>query len=1065
MTMRPRWQPLLSLTRVTAAAAGLLLVASAALHARLGGGGAGSSVYVPPPEGLPTPHREAISPDAGDGVAQALNQPAPLAAFANFESPHIHPLDVTPDGSKLLAVNTADGRLEVFDITLGVPVGLGSVSVGVDPVSVRARTNTEAWVVNHISDSVSVVDLTTMNVTRSLKVDDEPADVVFAGPPGTTRAFVSCSQANTVLVFDPANLALLPTRIAINGDRPRALAVSPDGLKVYAAIFESGNNTTVLGGGIAISGTLAFPPNAVSDAAGPYAGVNPPPNAGAAFEPARSADASVNLPSGLIVRKNAAGQWMDDNNHDWTSIVSGANAAKSGRPLGWTLSDNDVAMIDAGTLAVSYANGLMNLCMSLAVNPATGLVSVVGTEATNQVRFEPRVNGTFVRVVHARFDPASPAATTSIGDLNPHLDYSVSTLPQVQRDLSLGDPRQMVWEPAGTRAWVAGMGSNNIVAVDTAGQRVAGPIDVGEGPTGLALGPAGRLFVLNRFAGTLAVIDTVSDAVITSVPFFDPTPTAIKVGRKHLYDTHKNSGLGQAACASCHIDAKMDRLAWDLGDPSGANAPLTDRNLGFGVLGLAPPFAAPAFEPFHPMKGVMTTQTLQDIIGNEPHHWRGDRRGIEEFNGAFLGLQGDDTNLTSQEMQEFEDYLATIIFPPNPFRNFDNTLPANLPLPGHFRTGRFGNAGQPLPNGSASSGQTLYRSTSRRLDGGAFACVTCHTLPTGMGPDGAWTGVSFAPFAVGPSGEHHLGLVSVDGSTNISIKVPQLRNMYKKVGFDATQTTNRAGFGFLHDGSVDSIARFIAEPAFIVNNDQEVADLVAFMLCLSGSDLIGGSPTNQQVLPGPPSKDARASVGRQITFFDQAPDFNSTTLLGQMVTQAAAAKVGLIAKARTGNASRGFHYNAGLFRSDRATETFTQAQLLALAGPGSEVTFTVVKSGTQIRLGVDRDGDGFFDRNELDVCSDPADAASVPGGPGNLDYNRDFNINPDDVGDFITDYFTLPPLPGPGGYAIACPENDPPYATGYKAAYISGGSGQCHEPYPDNLGDYITDYFLGACGS
>ena len=41
---------------------------------------------------------------------------------------------------------------------------IGAVPVGLDPVSVRARSNTEAWVVNHVSDSVSIVDLQAMNV-------------------------------------------------------------------------------------------------------------------------------------------------------------------------------------------------------------------------------------------------------------------------------------------------------------------------------------------------------------------------------------------------------------------------------------------------------------------------------------------------------------------------------------------------------------------------------------------------------------------------------------------------------------------------------------------------------------------------------------------------------------------------------------------------------------------------------------------------------------------------------------------------------------------------------------
>ena len=33
----------------------------------------------------------------------------------------------------------------------------------------------------------------------------------------------------------------------------------------------------------------------------------------------------------LIVRKNAAGQWLDDNGGNWTNLVSGPSAALSGR--------------------------------------------------------------------------------------------------------------------------------------------------------------------------------------------------------------------------------------------------------------------------------------------------------------------------------------------------------------------------------------------------------------------------------------------------------------------------------------------------------------------------------------------------------------------------------------------------------------------------------------------------------------------------------------------------------------------------------------------------------------
>ena len=87
--------------------------------------------------------------------------PATPPLFVNWENLSVHPLDLTPNGALLLVCNTPDARLEVFDVTGAAPVAVGSLGVGLDPLSVRARSDTEAWVVNHISDSVSVVDLPT----------------------------------------------------------------------------------------------------------------------------------------------------------------------------------------------------------------------------------------------------------------------------------------------------------------------------------------------------------------------------------------------------------------------------------------------------------------------------------------------------------------------------------------------------------------------------------------------------------------------------------------------------------------------------------------------------------------------------------------------------------------------------------------------------------------------------------------------------------------------------------------------------------------------------------------
>ena len=903
---------------------------------------------------------------AGSSLALSLQDCDTADDFVNWESPHVHPLVLTSTGDLLLAVNTADGRLEVFDATQLPPESLASIPVGVDPVSVRLRGDGEAWVVNHLSDTVSVVDLATERVVATLQTADEPCDVVFAGEP--QRAFVSCSQANLVQVFDPGALDAPPIDVPIAGEDPRALATSPDGALVYVAVFESGNGSTILGGGL--EANLSYPPNVVNDPQGPWGGQNPPPNDGAGFDPPLKPGNPPPPRVGLIVRKDDQGSWFDDNGGDWTELVSGPEADKSGRPVGWDLPDHDVAVIEADTLGVGYVDRLMNICMSMGVSPADGPLAVVGTEATNEVRFEPNLNGVFVRVHMALVDPTG-AQPAQLVDLNPHLDYTTSNVPPATREQSIGDPRAVAWRADGSAAYVAGMGSNNLVVVGPAGQRagLAPTIEVGEGPTGLALDEgAGRLYVLNKFAASITVVDLGTETAVAATPFFDPSPPAIRVGRRHLYGTHETSGLGHVSCASCHVDARLDRLSWDLGDPGGEVEDFEGNCLLGGC------------EDWHPMKGPMLTQTLQDIIGREPHHWRADQAGIEEFNPAFVGLLGGDQPLSASEMQEFEDFLATIHFPPNPFRNLDNSLPTDLPLPGHYTPGRFGPEGLPMPNGDAVKGLALYRPPNL-LDG--LACVTCHTLPTGMGTDYELVGNKFEQIPPGPKGERHHALVSLDGSTNVTMKIPQLRNLYDRVGFEATQVENTAGFGYLHDGSVDSIARFIAEPVFTVASVQEVADLVALMLAFSGSDLPDGSPFNLLEPPGTISLDSHAAVGVQTTLVDEATAPPAQlALIDQLLSFADASEVGVVVHGPIAGQPRGATYaGGGIFQTDEQLVTLTKAQLLALAQPGAELTFTVVPFDARWRVGIDRDRDGFLNRDEEDAGSDPADCGDVPGAP------------------------------------------------------------------------------------
>jgi hypothetical protein len=71
----------------------------------------------------------------------------------------------------------------------------------------------------------------------------------------------------------------------------------------------------------------------------------------------------------------------------------------------------------------------------------------------------------------------------------------------------------------------------------------------------------------------------------------------------------------------------------------------------------------------------------------------------------------------------------------------------------------------------------------------------------------------------------------------------------------------------------------------------------------------------------------------------------------------------------------------GTFLSDRVSEpVISDPQLRAIAAtPGQDLTFSCVPPGSGDRIGIDRDQDGFRDRDELDDGKDPADPTSFPG--------------------------------------------------------------------------------------
>ena len=885
-----------------------------------------------------------ISACSGGGDDSDDTTPPPVTRgenFVSFESGQVRPLTMTPDGNLLLATNTPNNSLDVFSVTTSGLTFLTSTPVGMEPVAVAVPNNNEAWVVNHLSDSISIVDLSANppQVTNTLYVGDEPRDIVFAGTnnkfafittahrgqngaddtpvnaeltsPGAGRADVwvfDRTSSNNSIGGAPVNV------INLFGDTPRALAVSPDGNSVYASVFLSGNKTTTLGEDL----------------------LNKP-------GPTESSDSIPQPDTGLIVQFDGT-NWIDD---------TGSNADLNGTiynsKVNFSLPDYDVFTIDASVAipaatGTSYS-GVGTVLFNMAVHPASGALYVSNTEALNLTRFEgPGSNSTTVRgnFAQSRITVIKNDIVTPV-DLNPHVNFTQPGTQQ-ERDLALTIPLDMVITADGNTLYSTGFGSQKIgiytiadLESDNLTPSTSNQILLSAGgPSGIVLDEAhNRLYVLTRFDNGISIIDTNTHSETTHLNLHNPEPDDLIAGRPFLYDSTVTSSHGTSSCALCHVFGDTDGLAWDLGNPD--EVVVANPN-GF----VNPPLTPPTPPVFHPMKGPMTTQSLRGMANNGPMHWRGDRTGankaaneslelaaFKDFNVAFPGLLGNDAELPAPSMQAYAEFAIQITYPPNPIRSLDNVL---------------------TPDQAA--GENIYFNDV--TTGGFFQCNTCHVVDAVNQHFGT------------------AGLSTVEGpAISQEFKVPHLRNMYQKVGkfgnsgHFSTDTQDYGeqikGFGFMHDGGMDTLDKFLSGEVFQFDvnptaNAQKRAQVVDFVMAMDS--------------------EMSAIVGQQVTLSNTSgTDVHNRIDL--LITRAQVTtpreECDLIVKGVISNEQRGYLLTTnGSFQSDRSSETLTDTQLRALVTDNTQtLTFTCVPPGTGNWMGIDRDEDGAYDRDELDDGTDP----------------------------------------------------------------------------------------------
>ncbi|MFO7562636.1 MAG: hypothetical protein R6X02_08320 [Enhygromyxa sp.] len=889
--------------------------------------------------------------------------------FTAFESGQVRPLTLSPDGKRLFAVNTPDNRLEIYKVTAGGLEHEASVPVGLEPVAVAARNEHEVWVVNHLSDSVSVVRLTgpTPHVARTLQVGDEPRDIVFAGP-DRSRAFITTAHRGQNAPFDPqlttpsvgradvwvfdannpgGGLGGSPLSIInLFSDVPRALAVDPSGSRVYAAAFNSGNQTALVPLGV-------IPDTGEADGGIPLPNVN---------------HAGVPEPDLSLIVKFDGEHWVDEIGRAWDDEIK------------FNLPDKDVFVIDASAPVPALLPGdegffasVGTTLFNMVVNPVSGKVYVSNTEARNHVRFEgpglfadTTVRGHIVdnRITVLDESGAHPRL------LNKHIDYDsgFDPVPNGVNALSVSQPLEMAITADGEVLYTAVLGNDKIAVYYTAELEddefypdLADQIPVsGGGPTGVVLDEANdRLYVMTRFDNGISIIDTDALEEIDHLTMHNPEPASLVAGRRFLYDAALTSSRGDQSCASCHIFGDKDELAWDLGDPDGdvtATPSNIIDNLGVGDI------------DFHPNKGPMTTQSLRGLDNHGPMHWRGDRNGehlgppaqpndgafneeaaFMAFNVAFVGLVGRDQQLSPEQMQAFTDFTLQVMYPPNPIRNLDNSLTQRQQEGEEFFTTKL-----------------AFNNFVNDVD---FTCVDCHVID----PNGnAEYGVE-RPGFFGSDGR----IVTAEFSQ--TFKVPHLRNLYTKVGTfgfpgndfffnrpglvfydESHQGDQIRSFGFTHDGSKDSPMRFFN--AFTLTDD----GFEDFDTMVKVAEFIFAMDNNLKPI-----------VGQQVTLTRH----NAAAVADRLALLHARADAGdceLIAKTRLAVLELGLYYDGASYTTSFAQMpnlSEAQVQHLARAAP---VTFTCVPPGSGFRLGVDRDADGHRDGDELLAGSDPADPYDQP---------------------------------------------------------------------------------------
>ncbi len=556
--------------------------------------------------------------------------PVPESGAALFTSPQTNAIALNASGTRLVVANTTSGTVSVYDTSqiLTPPDHglLAEIHVGLDPVGVAIRPGSPelAVVTNHISDSISIVDLTDLTVVQTLQevdadgvsLTDAPVGVALDG---TSRAFITLDDRNEVRVieFDASGKATLsPTVLTIAAQAPRAVAVGNG--KLYVAAFESTNQTE-------------FP------SCGP--------------------DDPIGLKPGDPIEE---GCLFNNRLIDNIEIVGGANfidfdlgtivefAAQDPNLGGEVIidrriPDRDVFVFDLSNLAAPPETidhvGTLLYGLEVVTDATTGVdrVYVSHTDARNHLDGLAALGNKMFDNRVGYFECNGACSAPTLADLDAN-GFGVP-VPTPYGIRASANGNQLVVSVAGSDG-LPGLAADpntdipGMVVLDANGN-VLGHVQTGAIPQSIALasdglGNAATAYVLNTVDSTVSVVDLTNPAAPTVAATFevgdDPTPAVVRQGRA-LFSTARASTNGLFSCESCHPNANMDQLLWTINT---VEAPSDV------------PGCDPGTENCPEPRTTMPIRGLRDTL---PLHWVGNL--ADPFPGLFKAEDGEapDCNL------------------------------------------------------------------------------------------------------------------------------------------------------------------------------------------------------------------------------------------------------------------------------------------------------------------------------------------------------------------------------------------------------------------------------------